>query len=436
MALRRGFTAAFRAPLKSGAPPARFLNIHEADGKVLMQRFGVDVQRGHVLSSADDVPAACQALKETCKTSNFIVKAQVLAGGRGKGVFADGFKGGVKFSKDGQAAQEYAKAMLGNRISTAQTPPEGIEVQKVFVAECLDFNRELYVALLLDRASRGPVLIGSTEGGVEIEHVAKTNPDAILKVPLMTEKDASSPRGYRVVPRGGAAALTEFATKLGFEGETNTRAVTFFQNLCNMSADSDITQLEVNPLVETTDGRLAAVDAKLNFDDSAEYRQKEIFSWRDHAEEDPREVEASKWDLNYIGLDGEIGCLVNGAGLAMATMDIIKLKGLDPANFLDVGGTATTERVAAAFKIITSDPKVKGILVNIFGGIVNCAMIADGVISAAKTTGIKVPVVVRLSGTNADVGLEKLKASGLDLHPAEDMDTAATKIVKLVQEAK
>jgi len=408
--------AAFRA----SAVQRRFLNIHESDGKKLMIENGCDVQHGYVITSPDQVADVCKKIQAEWKCTNFICKSQVLAGGRGKGVFKDGFKGGVKFCKTMEDAVTNAGKMLNNRLVTNQTGPQGVLVKKCFIAECLDIERELYFAILLDRGMGGPVLLGSTQGGVEIEEVAKTNPDAIIKMPVKVAEGVSE------------AMATEFCQKLGFKDAGLKSATAIVRNLYGMAAKHDITQLEVNPLVECPNGRVACLDAKVNFDDSAEYRQKEIFKLRDDSESDPRDVEAAKYDLNYIGLDGNIACLVNGAGLAMATMDIIQLKGCKPANFLDIGGTAQKHQVVAAFRILQSDPRLKGILVNIFGGIVDCSMVASGIVEAAKEVGLKCPLVVRLSGTNADKGAEIVNNSGLGLHFAADMETAANMITSLV----
>eukprot|EP01002_Notosolenus_urceolatus_P002247 NODE_1593_length_1362_cov_21.879665_g1321_i0.p1 GENE.NODE_1593_length_1362_cov_21.879665_g1321_i0~~NODE_1593_length_1362_cov_21.879665_g1321_i0.p1 ORF type:complete len:388 (-),score=117.60 NODE_1593_length_1362_cov_21.879665_g1321_i0:87-1250(-) len=380
---------------------------------------GIDIQRGIVTANADEVPQICDKLVELYGTQNFIVKSQVLAGGRGKGTFDTGFKGGVKFSKTKDDATANAKAMLGNKLVTNQTGADGVKVQKIFVTECLDIKRELYFAILLDRESGGPVLVGSTEGGVEIEQVAKERPDAIIKQPISIKKGIVE------------SDVEEFVKKLGFQGPAIANAKDVVIKLYNMAKELDVTQLEINPWVESPDGRVCCLDAKLAFDDSAEYRQKEVFAFRDFDEMDPRDRQAHEQDLQYIGLTGDIGCLVNGAGLAMATMDIIKLKGGDPANFLDLGGGAQKHQVVSAFKILNSDPNLKGILVNIFGGIVDCSMVAQGIIDAIQEVGLKYPCVVRLSGTRADLGAKMMKDSGLNVHPASDMNEAAEKIVSL-----
>lgn len=399
----------------------RLLNIHEYQAKMLLGQFNVPHQRGIVVEDLESVRSAAEKVQKQYNSQNLIVKSQILAGGRGKGTFDTGYKGGVKFTKTVADAEEAAKNMLGNYLTTVQTPKDGIKVQKIYIAECLDFQRELYLAILLDRACDGPVIVASTEGGMDIEAVAEHMPEKIFKLPI------------DIVEGPSDAKLKDLALKLGFQGETVTKAVQLFHNLYDLFVSTDATQVEINPLVETNDGNVACVDAKINFDDNAEFRRKEIFEMRDFSEEDPREVEASKYGLNYVGLDGNIGCMVNGAGLAMATMDIIKFHGGSPANFLDVGGGATTEQVKQAFTILTSDKNVKAILVNIFGGIMRCDTIAKGIIEAAKEVKLGVPLVVRLEGTNVEQGVKLLKESGITVTTAVDLDDAAAKAVASLQ---
>lgn len=403
--------------------PARFLSLLEADSKDLFAKYNVDCQRGFVTKSVDDVPAICEKLVAQQRTENFIVKAQILAGGRGKGTFDTGFQGGVKWAKDAETAQKYCEAMLGHRLRTAQTTAEGINVDRVYVAECLDIAREVYVAVVLDRGSRGPVVVGCKEGGVEIEKIAHERPDAILKLPIQV----TGPQMVDV----DAAKLAEFVQKLGFEGDRADKAANTIRRMAEMAAECDLTQLEVNPLVETKDGRVVVIDAKVSVDDSASARQKALFDLPQPPAIDEREAAAAACGLEFVGLDGSIGCLVNGAGLAMATMDIIKGKGGEPANFLDIGGTADAKRVAAAFRLITQDKNVKGILVNVFGGIVDCRTIAEGIILAVDEVKVSVPVVVRLSGTNCEAGLKRLMESGVDVKVASDLEEAAQQIVEL-----
>jgi len=366
-------------------------------------------------------------LKSETGTKNFIVKSQILAGGRGKGSFIEnGFQGGVKFSKDEKTAEEVAAKMLHNTLVTKQTGHKGIRVDKLFFAECLDFNREFYFAILLDRTAQCPVFVGSYEGGMDIEQVAEEKPEAIKTLLI---KD--------LVNGPSEAETIEYAKSLNFKNPQQAAQV--MKKLYAMFRGTDAAQLEINPLVEL-DGSadVSCVDCKLNVDDNAVFRQKEIFAMRDWAAEDPREVEAAKCELNYIGLDGNIGCLVNGAGLAMATMDIIQLNGGKPANFLDVGGGATTKQVKQAFTIILKDESVKCVLVNIFGGIMRCDVIAEGIVQAASELELKVPIVVRLEGTNVDKGLQILdeaaKNGTLKVITAKNLDDAAAKAVSQLKQ--
>jgi len=399
----------------------RFLNIHEYSAKDLMKQYGIKHQRGFVAKTVEEAKSFAEKVKTEYNSKNFIVKSQILAGGRGKGVFNTGYKGGVKFTTSVNQVEEVSKEMLGNNLVTKQTGKDGVKVQKLFIAECLDFDKEYYFAIVLDRGFQAPVLIASKEGGMDIEEVAEKNPDAISKEPVDIKTGPTSEQTLRL------------AKSLGLNDDKAKQAQDTMSKLYKLFIETDATQLEINPLVETDQGDIVCVDGKLNFDDNAEYRHKDIFAMRDFDEEDPREVEASKYGLNYIGLDGSIGCLVNGAGLAMATMDIIKLYGGEPANFLDVGGGATTDQVREALKIITSDKNVKCILVNIFGGIMRCDIIAAGILEAVKQVDIKVPITVRLSGTKAEEGQKLLNESGMKFISATDLDDAAEKAVKSIQ---
>ena len=350
-----------------------------------------------------------------------VVKSQIHAGGRGKGHFpATGFKGGVHITQSPEAIADVTRKMLGNFLVTEQPPPEGQLVQEVLVDEGLTFNSEKYFAIVMDRANGGPVLIVSPEGGMDIEEVAATKPEAIHVIPVDIMEGIKDEQ------------VAKAADVLGFKDAIKTDAMEQFKNLYKMFIALDATQIEINPFV-VANGKCYCVDAKINFDDNAAFRQKEVFALRDTTMEDPREVAASLFNLNYVGLDGNIGCMVNGAGLAMATMDVIKLYGGAPANFLDVGGGASAKQVEEAFKILTSDPKVKAILVNIFGGIMKCDIIAEGIIAAARNLDLKVPLIVRLEGTNVAKGVEMLKNSGLAIIPATNLDDAAQKSVAAIQ---
>jgi succinyl-CoA synthetase beta subunit len=389
------------------------MNIHEYQAKELLQKFDVATTRGRVASTLDEAEQIARDLGDV----EIVVKAQIHAGGRGKGTFKNGFRGGVHVRKGPEEVREVASKMLGQILVTHQTGPDGRVVNKVLVAESADIAREIYFAVLLDRATAAPLMVASTEGGVEIEAVAARSPEKILREPID--------------PLAGLQPFQtrKLAKQLGFESSQLKNASKLFEGLYRTFAAFDCSMVEVNPLVVTTKGEVLALDAKFNFDDNALYRHPEIAAMRDVAEEDPREVEASKHGLNYIGLDGKIACMVNGAGLAMATMDIIKFYGGEPANFLDVGGGATEEQVTEAFKILVVDKKVKAILVNIFGGIMKCDVIAQGIINAAKTVKLSVPLVVRLEGTNVEKGKHLLKDSGLALIAADDLADAAQKAV-------
>ena len=389
------------------------MNIHEYQAKELLQKFDVATTRGRVASTLDQAEQIARELGDV----EIVVKAQIHAGGRGKGTFTNGFKGGVHVRKTPADVRDVAAKMLGQILVTHQTGPGGRAVNKVLVAESADIAREIYFAVLLDRATAAPVIVASTEGGVEIEAVAAKSPEKIIREPIN--------------PLAGLQAFQtrKLAKQLGFESSQLKNASRLFEGLYRTFIAYDCSMVEVNPLVLTTKGDVLALDAKFNFDDSALYRHPEIAAMRDVAEEDPREVEASKHGLNYIGLDGNIACLVNGAGLAMATMDIIKFYGGEPANFLDVGGGATEEQVTEAFKILIADKKVKAILVNIFGGIMKCDIIAQGIINAAKTLKLSVPLVVRLEGTNVEAGKKMIADSGLAVIAADDLADAAQKAV-------
>ena len=388
------------------------MNIHEYQAKQVLKNFGVPVPSGHVAFSADEAVAAAEKLGGPV----YVVKAQIHAGGRGKG-------GGVKVVKSLDDVRAEAERMLGMTLVTHQTGPEGRLVRRVYIEEGSNIQRELYLSAVVDRETSRVSFIVSTEGGMDIEEVAAKTPEKIITVSVDPASGISPHHGRNI------------AFALGLSGDLVKQATQLVTNLYRAFVEKDMALLEVNPLVVTGDGNLVCLDAKINFDGNALYRQPDIMELRDLDEEDPAEVLASKYDLNYITLDGQIGCMVNGAGLAMATMDIIKLYGSEPANFLDVGGGATKEKVTEAFKIIMSDDNVKGILVNIFGGIMRCDVIAEGVVSAARETQLAVPLVVRLAGTNVDLGKKILSESGLTIIPADDLDDAAQKIVAAVKEA-
>jgi len=390
------------------------MNIHEYQAKELLEKFGVATPRGKAASTPEEAEQAARELG----SNEVVVKAQVHAGGRGKGTFANGFKGGVHLCKSPEEAREIASKMLGQTLVTHQTGPAGRVVNKVLIAESVEIGREVYFAILLDRATAGPIVVASTEGGVEIETVAAKTPEKILR--------------EKIHPLGGFQAHQgrKLAKQLGFETAQLKAAAKLFDGLYRTFMACDCSMVEVNPLVVTNKGEVLALDAKFNFDDNALYRHPELAALRDIAEEDPREVEASKHGLNYIGLDGNIACLVNGAGLAMATMDIIKFYGGSPANFLDVGGGATEEQVTEAFKILIADEKVNAILVNIFGGIMQCDVIAQGIINAVKTVHLPVPLVARLEGTNVAEGKKLIAESGLRVITADDLADAAQKAVQ------
>jgi succinyl-CoA synthetase beta subunit len=389
------------------------MNIHEYQARELLQKFDVATTRGRVASTLDEAEQIARELGEV----DIVVKAQIHAGGRGKGTFKNGFKGGVHLRKTPEEVREVAAKMLGQILVTHQTGPAGRTVNKVLVAASAEIVREIYFAILLDRATAAPLIVASTEGGVEIETVAAKSPEKIIREAIDRLAGLQPFQGRKL------------AKQLGFESPQLKNASKLFEGLYRTFVAFDCSIVEVNPLVVTTKGEVLALDAKFNFDDNALYRHPDIAALRDLAEEDPREVEASKYGLSYIGLDGNIACLVNGAGLAMATMDIIKFYGGEPANFLDVGGGATEEQVTEAFKILIADKKVRVILVNIFGGIMKCDVIAHGIINAAKTVKMSVPLVVRLEGTNVETGKQLLTESSLALIPADDLADAAQKAV-------
>jgi len=393
------------------------MNIHEYQAKDLFKEFGIPAPKGYWAKSPEEFDDAL----EHFEAGPVVVKSQIHAGGRGKGQFVDGFEGGVRISKNRMDARQLARNMLGNTLVTHQTGPRGRKVQTIYFSEPVSIKKEYYLAILVDRASSCPVIIASTEGGVEIEKVAEETPEKIVRV---TIDPALGIKTYQA---------REVGFSLGFNAELTKQMVKLLKGLYQLFWEKDASMVEINPLITTGDGQLLALDAKVSFDDNALYRQPEIKELRDLNEEDEREIEASKHGLNYIALDGNIACLVNGAGLAMATMDIIKHFGGEPANFLDVGGGANEEQVTAAFEIILSDKNVHGILVNIFGGIMQCDIIAKGIIAAAKKVSLSVPLVVRLEGTNVKEGRELLDGSDLALETAASLSEAARKIVSLAE---
>ncbi len=398
------------------------MNIHEYQAKELLAKFGVAVPAGYAAMSVDEAVAAAGKLPGPL----YVVKAQIHAGGRGKGKFAElgpDAKGGVRLAKTADEVRAAASDMLGNTLVTIQTGAQGKQVNRLYVTDGVDIAREFYLALLVDRGSSEIALVASTEGGMDIEHVAEHTPERIHS--FMIDPAAG------IQPHHGRSV----AFALGLTGDLAKQCHAVVAQLYDMFVSTDAAQVEINPLAVTEDGKLLVLDAKVGFDSNAMFRHPDLASLRDLTEEDPAEVEASHYDLSYIKLDGTIGCMVNGAGLAMATMDIIKLNGAEPANFLDVGGGATTEKVTAAFKIILSDPNVKGILVNIFGGIMRCDIIAEGIIAAAKEVNLSVPLVVRLEGTNVELGKDILANSGLPIISGDNLGDAAAKIVAEVKKA-
>jgi len=395
----------------------RHLNLLECQSKVLLQNYGVNVQRFIIVED----PQEAQNLDSKFKVDEYVIKAQILAGGRGLGTFDNGFKGGVHITKKPEEVLPIISSMVGHKLATKQTTKEGILVRKVMIAESVEIKRETYFSIVMDRFFNGPVIIASPCGGTDIENVAKETPEKIKTYPIDIFKGVTT------------EIANDVATFLQFDGPKKEKAANEIKRLYDLFLNVDATQVEINPLAETGDGDVVSVDAKINFDDNAQFRQKAIFLMEDTSETDPQEVKASQHHLNYIRLDGNIGCLVNGAGLAMATMDIIKLHGGQPANFLDVGGGVNESQVLTAFQILTSDPNVKSILVNVFGGIVNCAIIAKGIINATKTLDLKVPLIVRLEGTNVGEAKKLLSTSGLPLVFADNLDEAANKAVKSIK---
>ncbi|BCP55648.1 succinate--CoA ligase [ADP-forming] subunit beta [Kaistia sp. 32K] len=398
------------------------MNIHEYQAKAVLKEFGAPVSRGIAIFTPEEAEAAAKELGGPL----WVVKSQIHAGGRGKGKFkeaAAGEKGGVRLAKSVDEVKAFAGQMLGNTLVTIQTGPAGKQVNRLYIEDGSDIEKEFYLSLLVDRETSRIAFVVSTEGGMDIEEVAHSTPEKI--------KTFSVDPATGIMPHHGLTV----AKALGLSGPLAKQANDVVAKLYTAFVAKDMAMLEVNPLIVTTDGNLKVLDAKVSFDSNSLYRHPDVVALRDETEEDAKEIEASKFDLAYIALDGSIGCMVNGAGLAMATLDIIQLYGESPANFLDVGGGASEEKVTAAFKIITSDPKVKGILVNIFGGIMKCDVIARGVIAAVKTVGLQVPLVVRLEGTNVELGKQIIRESGLNVIPADDLDDAAQKIVKAVKEA-
>jgi len=396
------------------------MNIHEYQAKTLLHSYGAPVSEGRIVLSADEAKRAASELEGPL----WVIKAQIHAGGRGKGNFIEadaGSDGGVRLARSVEEAEKEAKAMLGRTLVTKQTGPVGKMVNRIYIEDGSGIEKEFYLAILVDRQSSRISFVASTEGGMDIEEVAEYNPEKILSFSVDPATGYQGYHGRRI------------AFNLGLDSKQTKQCVTLMANLYRLFVDKDMEMLEINPLIISDSGDLNCLDAKMSFDGNAMYRHRDIAELRDTTEEDPKELEASKYDLNYIALDGQIGCMVNGAGLAMATMDIIKLFGLEPANFLDVGGGATKEKVTEAFKIITSDPKVKGILVNIFGGIMRCDVIAEGVVSAVKEVGLQVPLVVRLEGTNVAEGKAIITDSGLNVIAADNLKDGAEKIVAAVK---
>jgi succinyl-CoA synthetase beta subunit len=406
----------------SAAQPETSMNIHEYQAKAVLKEFGVPVSRGVALLKPEEAEAAAKELGGPL----WVVKSQIHAGGRGKGTFKEasaGKAGGVRLARSIDEVKQFAKEMLGATLVTVQTGPAGKQVNRLYIEDGSDIEKEFYLSLLVDRETSRVSFVVSTEGGMNIEDVAHNTPEKIVSFSVDPATGVMGHHGRTV------------AGALGLSGDLAKQAATLIGQLYAAFIAKDMEMLEINPLVVTKQGQLKCLDAKMSFDGNAMYRHPDVAALRDLTEEDAKEIEASKYDLNYVTLDGTIGCMVNGAGLAMATMDIIKLYGMAPANFLDVGGGANQEKVTAAFKIITADPNVKGILINIFGGIMKCDVIAAGVVAAVKEVGLKVPLVVRLEGTNVDAGKKIIQESGLNVLPADDLDDAAQKIVNAVKKA-
>jgi len=397
------------------------MNIHEYQAKELLEKYNVAVPKGIAAMSVDEAVKAAESLPGPL----YVVKSQIHAGGRGAGHFTNDpeGKGGVRLCKTADEVRDAAEAMMGNTLVTIQTGAEGKQVQRLYVTDGVDIEKEYYCSVVIDRATSRVTFMVSTEGGMDIEEVAETHPEKISHVDI---DPATGMMPFHA---------RKLAFALGLSGGAMKSAVKFFMSLYKAFIDLDAAIVEINPMIVTDKNEVMALDAKMNFDENALYRQKDVAAMRDETEENDAEREATDWDLSYVAMDGDIGCMVNGAGLAMSTMDIIKLYGGEPANFLDVGGGATAERVTAAFKIILSDENVKGILVNIFGGIMKCDVIAEGVIAAAKEVNLSVPLVVRLEGTNVEKGKEMMAASGLPIISADNLDDAAQKVVAATKEA-
>ncbi|KAF2209551.1 hypothetical protein CERZMDRAFT_107100 [Cercospora zeae-maydis SCOH1-5] len=413
----RQLASAVPKPLRQ---QVRNLSIHEYRSAQLLDSYGIGVPKGSVAHNAKEAEQVAQ----TIGGEDMVIKAQVLAGGRGKGHFTNGFKGGVRIVYSPREAAILADQMIGQKLITKQTGEKGRICNSVYIVERKFARREFYLAILMDRATQGPVIVASSQGGMDIETVAKESPDAIITTPIDIHKGVTD------------EIARDIATKLGFSEQCIEDAKDTIQKLYKVFQERDATQIEINPLSETSDHKVLCMDAKLNFDDNAEFRQKEVFSWRDPSQEDADEVKAGEAGLNFIKLDGDIGCLVNGAGLAMATMDIIKLNGGSPANFLDVGGGATPEAIRKAFDLITSDPKVTAIFVNIFGGIVRCDAIAKGLISVVESMNLRTPVIARLQGTNNEQAAKLVSESGLKIFSIDDLQTAAEKSVQFSKVVK
>ncbi|ORX91840.1 succinate-CoA ligase [Basidiobolus meristosporus CBS 931.73] len=393
----------------------RYLSIHEYLSMDLLKKYGVNIPKGEVAKS----PIEAYEVAQRLATEDMVIKAQVLAGGRGKGIFDSGLKGGVRPVFSPTEARMFAEQMLGHNLVTKQTGAKGRMCNAVYVVQREFVRREYYFAILMDRQTGGPVLVASSQGGVDIETVARENPEAILTLPVDIDV------GLKV------DQAKDLAAKMGFSPKCVDQAADTMMKLYKLFSEKDATMIEINPMAESSTNEVLCMDAKFNFDENAEFRRKDIFELRDTSQEDEREVMAAKYNLNYIGLDGSIGCLVNGAGLAMSTMDIIKLHGGDPANFLDVGGGATAEQVTEAFKLISTDPRVSAILVNIFGGIMRCDIIAQGIIAAVNQLNLNIPLVVRLQGTRVDAAKQLIQDSGLRIFSISDLDEAAKKAVNL-----
>ncbi|KAL7057007.1 hypothetical protein AAHC03_018954 [Spirometra sp. Aus1] len=400
--------------------PKRFLRIHEHSAMTLLEQANIPVPAFRMATNMEEVSKACDEIARLSNTSDLVVKAQVLAGGRGKGIWDSGLKGGVKITFNKDEATNVAQRMLGHHIYTKQTGEAGQMCSAVSIVERKYLRREFYFAIALDRTSAGPMIIASSQGGVDIEQVAAECPEAIVRYPVDIMEGLTEEKAL------------ELAERLGFSSDQNKRdAAEYFRKLYELFVTKDATLIEINPMAEDNNGKVLCMDCKMTFDDNAESRQPDIFKLRDWSQMDERDVQAAGAQLNYIGLDGSIGCLVNGAGLAMATMDIIKLHGGSPANFLDVGGGATANQVTEAFRLITSDPKVHAILVNIFGGIMRCDVIAQGIVAAASELNIKVPIVVRLQGTRVDDAKAIIGSSELKILACDSLDEAAQMVVKL-----